>query len=272
MEPAIIPLPFLRRPYSPKAAVFESDIPEEWHPTANLSMRAPIETWMSQVFNDYDPTNPTRTSIYTNLNFKSASIPFLHCAITSLQLAFLIRLLGIVALHLKALDQSIPHCTLYTMSSLQALPAGIYRISDGRGRWLSESGVGPGTGAGTQLVLLTEEEGTDAGFNARPITLPEYDKSQSAYTIQNAKSGLYASFEGMRRKTLTSAPIRFRDIMIWYLMEHKDSIVLKGTKLSLNTSPCIMYPPMIALSTDVNAVLSEKLIAWEFHLRNPLLT
>ncbi|CCO31519.1 hypothetical protein BN14_05564 [Rhizoctonia solani AG-1 IB] len=78
------------------------------------------------------------------------------------------------------------------MPSLNALPGGIYRISDGRGRWLSQSGVGPGTGAGTQLVLLTEEEGTDAGFNWKL----EYDKAQSSHTIQNVASSLYASFEG----------------------------------------------------------------------------
>ncbi|KAF8740315.1 DNA ligase, partial [Rhizoctonia solani] len=244
MEPAIIPLPFLRRPYSPKAAVFESDIPEEWHPTANLSMRAPIETWMSP-------------SVQRLRSYESD--PDLYIYESQLQLAFLIRLLGIVTLHLKALDQSIPHCTLYTMSSLQALPAGIYRISDGRGRWLSESGVGPGTGAGTQLVLLTEEEGTDAGFNARPITLPEYDKSQSAYTIQNAKSGLYASFEGDATENahLGSHSIpRYYDLVSNGAQRLK--VVLKGTKLSLNTSPCIMYPPMIALSTDVNAMVISR--------------
>ncbi|CUA67897.1 DNA ligase 4 [Rhizoctonia solani] len=86
----------------------------------------------------------------------------------------------------------IPRSKHTTMSSPHTPPEGVYRISDGRGRWLSESGVKPGTGAGTQLVLLTEEEGTDAGFTWNL----GYDKSHAAYTLRNAASGLYASFEG----------------------------------------------------------------------------
>lgn len=45
------------------------------------------------------------------------------------------------------------------------LANGVYRIFDGGERWLSRSGVKPGTGAGTQLVMLTEAEGTTEGFN-----------------------------------------------------------------------------------------------------------
>ncbi|QRV85590.1 hypothetical protein RhiJN_27647 [Ceratobasidium sp. AG-Ba] len=73
------------------------------------------------------------------------------------------------------------------------LPNGIYRLSDSNGgRMLSLSGVKPGTGAGTQLVMLTEEEGTSEGFNWRI----QYDASQNAYTIQHTTNGTYVSFEG----------------------------------------------------------------------------
>ncbi|CAE6437409.1 unnamed protein product [Rhizoctonia solani] len=153
------------------------------------------------------------------------------------------------------------------MTSFHSLPQGIYRISDSRGRWLSQSGVAPGTGAGTQLVLLTKEEGTDAGFNWKI----EYDKSQSAYTIQNAASGLYASFEG---DATENAHIGAHPTPRYYDLISNGSqgikLGLKGSKLSLNASPCIMYPPMIALLTDVNAMSSEKSIVWEFHLQHQL--
>ncbi|KAB5590083.1 hypothetical protein CTheo_6473 [Ceratobasidium theobromae] len=72
------------------------------------------------------------------------------------------------------------------------LANGVYRIFDGGERWLSRSGVKPGTGAGTQLVMLTEAEGTTEGFNWKL----QYDAVQAAYTIHNVASGLYASFEG----------------------------------------------------------------------------
>ncbi|CEL60206.1 hypothetical protein RSOLAG1IB_09444 [Rhizoctonia solani AG-1 IB] len=153
------------------------------------------------------------------------------------------------------------------MPSLNALPGGIYRISDGRGRWLSQSGVGPGTGAGTQLVLLTEEEGTDAGFNWKL----EYDKAQSSHTIQNVASSLYASFEGdpTENAHLGAHPTpRYYDLVSDGSQGLK--VALKGSKLSLHTSPCMMYPPMVALMTDNNAMLSEKSIVWEFHLQNQL--
>ncbi|KAJ1304099.1 hypothetical protein OPQ81_008504 [Rhizoctonia solani] len=136
------------------------------------------------------------------------------------------------------------------MFSPHTLPRGVYRISDGRGRWLSESGVKPGTGAGTQLVLLTEEEGTDAGFN----WIIEYDKSQSAYTLQNAAR----AHSTPRYYNLIPKGTQGLDITI------------KGSKLSLNASPCMMYPPMIALSTDASAKASETSIVWEFHLQHKL--
>ncbi|CAE6512517.1 unnamed protein product [Rhizoctonia solani] len=165
------------------------------------------------------------------------------------------------------LDQS--STSIRTMSSSHSLPRGIYRISDGSGRWLSQSGVKPGTGAGTQLVLLTEDEGTDAGFN----WILEYDKSQSAYTLQNAASGLYASFEGnpMENAHLGAHPIpRYYDLVPNGSQGLK--VMLRGSKLRLNTSPCMMYPPMIALSTDTNAKPSETSIVWEFHLQRQSMT
>ncbi|CAE6401929.1 unnamed protein product [Rhizoctonia solani] len=151
------------------------------------------------------------------------------------------------------------------MSPSHSLPRGVYRVSDGRGRWLSQSGVKPGTGAGTQLVLLTEEEGTDAGFN---WTL-EYEKSQGAYTLQNAASGLYASFEGDATEHAHlgahSTP-RYFDLVTNGSQGLK--VTLKGSKLRLDASPCIMYPPMVALSADTNAISSETSIFWEFYLQH----
>ncbi|KAG9092808.1 hypothetical protein FRC06_011783 [Ceratobasidium sp. 370] len=73
------------------------------------------------------------------------------------------------------------------------LPNGVYRLSDASGdRMLSLAGVRPGTGAGTQLVMLTEEEGTIEGFKWRV----QYDPSQNAYSMQHATNGTYVSFEG----------------------------------------------------------------------------
>ncbi|CAE6527993.1 unnamed protein product [Rhizoctonia solani] len=155
------------------------------------------------------------------------------------------------------------------MSSSHTLPEGVYRISDGCGRWLSQSGVKPGTGAGTQLVLLTEEEGTDDGFNWNL----GYDKSHSAYTLQNVATGLYASFEGDATEHAhlgAHSNPRYYDLVPVGArgLKCRDRVILKGSKLRLDASPCMMYPPMIELSTDTDAKSSEASINWEFHLQH----
>ncbi|CAE6411640.1 hypothetical protein ACGC1H_003152 [Rhizoctonia solani] len=151
------------------------------------------------------------------------------------------------------------------MSSSPTLPEGVYRISDGRGRWLSQSGVKPGTGAGTQLVLLTEEEGTDAGFNWSL----GYDKSHSGYTLQNVATGLYASFEGdATEHAHLGAHSNPRHYDLVPAGARGLKVILKGSKLRLDASPCMMYPPMIELSTDTNAKSSEASINWEFQLQH----
>lgn len=53
-------------------------------------------------------------------------------------------------------------------SNSQLLVNGVYKLTTSDGdRSLSPAGVKAGTGSGTQLVMLTEEEGTAEGFNVR---------------------------------------------------------------------------------------------------------
>ncbi|KAF8597830.1 hypothetical protein BDV93DRAFT_527103 [Ceratobasidium sp. AG-I] len=137
-------------------------------------------------------------------------------------------------------------------SNPQLLPNGVYKftVSDGD-RSLSPSGVKPGTGAGTQLVMLTEEEGTAEGFNWKL----SYEPSQAAYTIQHAKSGLFFSFEGSAKE---NAHLGAHAKPKYFAIEQQGGntyrIQLKDSNLSVNMSPLMMYPPMIALQSESSLV------------------
>ncbi|KAG8717379.1 hypothetical protein FRC09_014375 [Ceratobasidium sp. 395] len=137
------------------------------------------------------------------------------------------------------------------------LPSGVYRLSDASdNRMLSLAGVRPGTGAGTQLVMLTEEEGTAEGFNWRL----QYDPVQNAYSLQHATNGMYVSFEGT---AIENAHLGAHPKPKFFELQPEGEgfykISLKGTNFVAGTSPCIMYPPMIALLSDAHAGLVWKL-------------
>ncbi|KAG9125902.1 hypothetical protein FRC07_005700 [Ceratobasidium sp. 392] len=137
------------------------------------------------------------------------------------------------------------------------VPNGVYRLSEASGdRMLSLAGVKPGTGAGTQLVMLTEEEGTAEGFNWRI----QYDSAQDAYTLQHVTNGMYVSFEG----TVTQNAHLGAHPKPKYFELHSEGpevykMSLKGTNFGVNISPCMMYPQMIALQSNVTEGLAWKL-------------
>ncbi|KAG9087052.1 hypothetical protein FS749_003204 [Ceratobasidium sp. UAMH 11750] len=124
------------------------------------------------------------------------------------------------------------------------LPNGVYRLSDASAdRMLSLAGVRPGTGAGTQLVMLTEEEGTAEGFNWRV----QYDPPHDAYSMQHTTSGMYVSFEG---SVIENAHLGAHPKPKFFELQPSGpgvyKIHLSGTWFKVDMSPCMMYPPMVS--------------------------